>query len=71
MHCHIDISKMASLSVKRSIISKLLKVIFNFKMSSRLFVTRVVDKAKVIKRWYAKPARSDISIAELFSQLLL
>ena len=38
-------------------------------MSSRLFVTRVVDKAKVIKHWYAKPARSDISIAELFSQL--
>ena len=28
-----------------------------------------VDKAKVIKHWYAKPARSDISIAELFSQL--
>ena len=24
-------------------------------MSSRLFVTRVVDKAKVIKHWYAKP----------------
>ena len=38
-------------------------------MSSRLFVTRVVDKAKVIKHWYAKPARSDISIAALFSQL--
>ena len=38
-------------------------------MSSRLFVTPVVDKAKVIKHWYANPARSDISIAELFSQL--
>ena len=38
-------------------------------MSTRLFVTRVVDKAKVIKHWYAKPARSDISLAELFSQL--
>ena len=38
-------------------------------MSSRLFVTRVVDTAKVIKHWYAKPVRSDISIAELFSQL--
>ena len=38
-------------------------------MSSRLFVTCVVDKAKVIKHWYAKPARSDRSIAELFSQL--
>ena len=38
-------------------------------MSSRLFVTRVVDTAKVIKHWYAKPARSDTSIAELFSQL--
>ena len=38
-------------------------------MSSRLFVTRVVDKAKVKKHWYAKPARSGISIAELFSQL--
>ena len=38
-------------------------------MSSLLFVTRVVDKAKVIKHWYAKPARSYISIAELFSQL--
>ena len=36
-------------------------------MSSRLFVTRVVDK--VIKHWYAKPARSDIPIEELFSQL--
>ena len=38
-------------------------------MSSRLFVTHVVDKAKEIKHWYAKPARSDISIAALFSQL--
>ena len=39
-------------------------------MSSRLFVTGVVDKVKVIKHWYAKPARSDIPIAELFLQLL-
>ena len=38
-------------------------------MSYRLYVTRVVNKAKVIKHWYAQPAKSDISIAELFSQL--
>ena len=38
-------------------------------MSSRLFVTRILDRAKVIKKWYAKVVPSNITIAELFSRL--
>ena len=40
-------------------------------MSSRLFVTHVVDKAKVIKHWYAKPVRSDISISGVIFTIIV
>ena len=39
-----------------------------FKMSHRLFVTRIVDRARVMKRWYAESVSSNISIAELFTR---
>ena len=38
-------------------------------MSPRLFVTRVLDRAKSLKKWYAKVVPADMTLSELFSQL--